>query len=55
MIEFKSTSAALCVGAKWGSGKLHFKGKQHAFSIDGLSLVDLGYSSVSATGEVYNL
>lgn len=55
LIEFKSTSIAIGIGVKWGGGKLHFKGKQYAFSIEGVSLVDLGYSSVSATGEVYDL
>ncbi len=46
---------ALGVGVAWGDGKLRFKGKEYVFSIEGLSLVDLGYSKVSAKGEVYDL
>ena len=54
-LELKATSIALGVGVQWGDGKLKFKGKEYAFSVEGLSLVDLGFSSVSATGEVYDL
>ncbi len=54
-VEFKSTSIALGVGVSWGDGHLKFKGKDHAFSISGLSLIDLGFSSVSAKGDVFDL
>ena len=30
----------------WGDGTLNFEGKTHPFSIDGLTVVDLGISSV---------
>jgi hypothetical protein len=52
-IETKSVAAG--IGVSWGDGKLNFKGKEHPFSVDGLSLVDWGISKASATGDVYNL
>ena len=54
-VTIESRSIAAGVGVTWGEGKLSFKGKQLAFSIDGLTLVDFGFSKASATGEVYNL
>lgn len=52
-IETKSIAAG--VGVTWGDGKLSFKGKDHPFSVEGLTLVDFGFSKASAVGEVYNL
>jgi hypothetical protein len=54
-LAVKAKSIAIGVGVTWGDGHLKFKGKDHAFSISGLSLIDMGFSSVSATGNVYNL
>jgi hypothetical protein len=51
----QSTSIAAGVGVSWGDGTLRFKGKQYRFSIDGLTLVDVGISKASAVGDVYNL
>jgi hypothetical protein len=34
---------------------LKYKGKEYKFKLSGLSVVDLGVSKISATGEVYNL
>jgi hypothetical protein len=39
----------------WGDGTLTYRGKQHKFSVEGLSVVDLGVSKVSAKGEVSDL
>ena len=39
----------------WGQGTLHFQGKAYPFRLQGLSLVDIGGSSIQGTGEVYNL
>jgi len=52
-IETKSIAAG--VGVTWGDGKLSFKGKDYPFSLEGLTLVDFGFSKASAVGEVYNL
>ena len=51
----ESTSVALGIGVSWGDGKLTFQGKEHPFTVKGLSVVDLGMSKVTANGEVYNL
>ena len=54
-VSIDTKSIAIGIGVSWGEGKLSFKGKDHVFSIDGLSLVDLGISKASAVGDVYNL
>lgn len=54
-VSLESTSIAAGVGVSWGDGKLNFKGKDYAFSVKGLSLVDWGISKANAVGEVYNL
>ena len=52
---FESHTVALGFGVNWGHGTLKFKGKEYKFKINGLSVVDLGVSNVSATGEVHHL
>jgi len=52
-ITIESHSVALGFGVNWGHGSLKFKGKEYKFKITGLSVVDLGVSNVSATGEVF--
>ncbi len=54
-VTIDSKSVALGVGVQWGGGVLTFQGKEYAFKINGLSVVDLGVSEISATGEVYHL
>ena len=54
-VSLTATSVAAGVGWVWGNGQLSFKGKPHTFKISGLSVVDAGVSSVTASGEVYNL
>ena len=54
-VSVESKSVALGVGVSWGDGVLTYQGKEHKFSVNGLSVVDLGVAKVSATGEVYNL
>jgi hypothetical protein len=51
----ESMSVALGIGVSWGDGKLTFQGKDHVFTVKGLSVVDLGVSKVTANGEVFNL
>ena len=51
----ESKSVALGIGVSWGDGKLTFQGKDHTFSVKGLSVIDLGVSKVTANGEVFNL
>src|SRR3970040_415069 len=47
-VTIESKSVALGVGVSWGDGKLHYKDKTHAFSVRGVSVVDVGVSKVSA-------
>ena len=54
-VSIESHTVALGFGVNWGHGTLKFKGKEYKFKINGLSVVDLGVSNVSATGEVYHL
>ena len=54
-VSIQSRSIAVGIGVTWGDGKLTFKGKDYPFSIDGLTVVDLGIARASATGDVYNL
>lgn len=54
-VTIESKSFAFGIGWSWGDGKLTYKGKTHSFSIDGLSVLDAGYSSMSAVGDVFGL
>jgi hypothetical protein len=54
-VTVESKSVAIGVGVSWGDGVLTFQGKDHKFSVNGLSVVDLGVAKVSANGEVFNL
>ena len=54
-VAIESKSVALGVGVSWGDGTLEYAGKTHTFSVQGLSVVDVGVSKVSARGKVYHL
>lgn len=55
-ITLDSTSVAIGIGVTWGHGVLTMNdGSTHKFKVNGLSVVDVGMSSISATGEVFNL
>jgi len=54
-VMIESKSVAVGVGVSWGDGTLEFRGKKHPFTVQGLSVVDLGVSRVSAQGDVTNL
>jgi hypothetical protein len=54
-VEMSSSAVAVGIGVTWGDGTLSFRGQKYAFSVNGLSVVDLGISTVTATGEVSNL
>lgn len=48
-------SVAIGVGYTWGHGELTYQESSHPFSISGVSIVDVGATDFSATGEVYKL
>jgi len=54
-IDLKGASVAVGVGVDWSKGTLHFKGKDVPVKVKGISLLRVGASKMSATGEVYNL
>jgi hypothetical protein len=54
-VKIQSKSIALGAGVNWGEGVLSYQGKDYPITVSGLSLLDLGVSSVSATGKVYFL
>ena len=45
----------LAVGAAVGGGRLRFRGEEHSFSVRGLEFGSVGVTSLSASGEVFNL
>src|SRR5262245_30967225 len=54
-VTLESKSVAVGVGVSWGDGVLQYKGKKFSFTVEGLSVVDLGFSKVTARGDVKNL
>ena len=54
-VEFERTSVGAGLGLSWGGGMLSFDGEDHAFTIKGLSLGELGASKMVAVGDVRNL
>lgn len=54
-IQVATKSIAVGVGVTWGDGTLNFKGKDHAFTVKGLSLTDLGMGDATVKGNVYKL
>ena len=54
-VSITSKSIAIGIGVSWGHGTLKYKGKEYKFSLEGLSVVDVGISTLSASGEVYHL
>ena len=54
-LSLSGGQVAVGVGYTWGSGTLDFDGAPHAFSISGVSVANVGASSLNASGKVYNL
>lgn len=54
-VSIDLTSVAVGVGTSWGSGVLRYQGKTYRFKVSGLTVGDLGYSTISAVGNVYYL
>jgi hypothetical protein len=54
-LSLSGGQVAVGVGYTWGSGTLNFDGSPHAFSISGVSVANVGASSLNASGKVYNL
>lgn len=54
-ITIVAKGAAVGVGYTWGDGTLKFGGRTYHFTVNGVSVADVGYSEVRGTGRVYNL
>jgi hypothetical protein len=54
-LHLSTGSVAVGIGFTWGNGVLTYQGKEYPFSIEGLSVVDVGISKAEANGTVYNL
>ena len=54
-ITFRAKSADVGVGWTWGDGTLHWRGHTYPFTVKGLNVAAVGYSSVVAHGTVRNL
>ena len=54
-ITIHAKSADVGVGWTWGDGTLHWRGHNYPFTIKGLDVAAVGYSSVTAHGTVRNL
>ncbi|HWX29625.1 MAG TPA: hypothetical protein VNZ53_19555 [Steroidobacteraceae bacterium] len=54
-LTLKGGSVAAGIGYTWGHGELKYNDHSHPFSIKGVSLVDVGATDLSATGNVYHL
>ena len=54
-LRLSEGSVAAGIGFSWGSGVLTYEGKEYPFSVQGLSVADVGVSRAEATGVVSNL
>jgi hypothetical protein len=54
-VTFTGGAVAAGIGFQWGSGTLTFRGAQYPFRVRGLSVIDVGFSHITATGTVHNL
>jgi hypothetical protein len=54
-VSLKGGSVAAGIGYTWGHGELTYHGGPHPFSINGVSVVDVGATNFTASGSVYNL
>jgi len=54
-VEFSGGSVAAGVGYTWGTGMLIYHGRLFRLRVSGLSIADVGISSYTASGDVFNL
>ena len=54
-IDFHGGNAAFIAGVNWGSGVLHYRGKDIPLKVSGLSVGAIGLNKFDSSGEVYNL
>jgi hypothetical protein len=54
-ISFHGGGVGFIAGVNWGSGTLHYRGKDYPLKVSGLDVGTIGASKYSASGEVHNL
>ena len=54
-VSFSGGAFALGIGLQWGNGTLTYQGQQYPFKMNGLSVLDVGVSSITGSGTVHNL
>jgi len=54
-LELTQSSIAIVIGYTWGGGTLTFQDKKYPVEVDGFSILALGLTQATATGEVFNL
>ena len=54
-VSFSGGAFALGIGLQWGNGTLTYQGLQYPFKLNGLSVLDVGASSITGSGTVHNL
>jgi len=54
-LHLESKSVAVGVGFSWGDGTLKYKGETYKVEVDGLTVGQVGATTVNATGEVFHL
>jgi hypothetical protein len=54
-VSFRGGAFAVGIGFQWGNGILTYQGQQYPFRVTGLSVLDVGVSSITGSGRVHNL
>ena len=54
-VEIQQTQIAFIGNANLGGGKLFFNGQTYKFTIGGLGIGGIGFTTITATGNVYHL
>src|ERR1700739_4962018 len=54
-VHWSGGAVAAGIGYTWGDGTLAFAGQKHDFTISGMSIVDVGATSVYVAGDVSHL
>ena len=54
-LDLSGGNVGLGVGVQWAKGTLHYEGRSIPVSVNGLSLVNVGAGSITASGAVYHL
>jgi hypothetical protein len=54
-LNLQGGSLAAGIGFVWGHGTVNYQGDDHKFNIHGVSVVDVGGATISATGVVMHL